>query len=89
MTDAKRQQEVFTFTSILKGFSMPSQADDHILLSRRDFMFAAFLFPFLVDTSLADNKISVEGSISLGTESDFVILGGWVLLKKDLTDNLG
>ncbi len=63
---------------------MPKQTHDHALLSRRDFIFAAIMSPFLVNALIADNRIGAERSMSANSQDEFVILDGWVLLKTDL-----
>jgi hypothetical protein len=66
---------------------MASQKENKILLNRRNFILMALISPFLANTLLTDQKIAVKRSPSIDTEAEFVILGGWVLLKSDLVGN--
>lgn len=67
---------------------MHQLSHDHIFMSRRNLIFTIFLSPFLVNALIADTKTSVKGSSSANSEDEFVIVGGWVLLKHDLIGKL-
>ena len=68
---------------------IPAQKDENILLSRRNVIMTALISPFLLNTLLNAQESNEKGSLSTNTETDFVILGGWVFLKNDLFGNLG
>lgn len=63
--------------------------ENHILLGRREFVLGVLLLPFLASTLVTDLKIADDGLLSTETKDDFVVLGGWVFLKSDLTGNPG
>lgn len=64
---------------------MNLQKDNRLILGRRNFILAALLFPFL--SRLTAYKFT-NGTLSLNEEQEFIILGGWVLLKDDLIEKL-
>jgi hypothetical protein len=68
----------------MKGFTMALLTDDQMLFRRRDFLLAVFLSPLLAKSLLTDEGIDKIGSLFTDAESEFVILGGWVLRKNDL-----
>lgn len=48
-----------------------------------------FIYPFLISKLMVDNKNWKTDPLSSNKEDEFVILGGWVLLKNDLIENPG
>lgn len=78
-----------TPAAILKEFMMHTQKDNHFFLSRRNFILGAFISPLLIGRLMADNKIGGNHPLSSIENKGFIILGGWVLLMDDLTENLG
>ena len=65
---------------------MNSDADTN--LSRRKFV-STFVLSLIIGESMMDSKILFDNSLRSHSEDEFVILGGWVLLKLDLIESLG
>ena len=54
-----------------------------ILMGRRSFMVATILSPFIF-TSLSKANTVVTTPLNIDNSDEFVIIGGWVLLKTDV-----
>jgi hypothetical protein len=58
-------------------------------LSRRNFVLAALVAPFLANNLLVNGHSDQNISSSSSTDGEFIIVGGWVLLKSDLINTAG
>jgi len=68
------------------GDAMLIQNKHSFFISRRNILLAMIIHPLLINRFISDNTNVATSTLSMKYEGEFVILGGWVLLKKDLIE---
>lgn len=66
---------------------LPYQVDN-ILLSRRNFILASLMYLFIDRKSVIAPLQTESGTHNKEADSEFLILGGWVLRKDDVFESL-
>ena len=67
---------------------IPRPKHNRFIWSRRNFILALLFTPLVTSELMADKKNDEDFSLSSSREDEFVIVGGWVLLKTDLMGSL-